>query len=190
MSSELIVNDEAALRKRCDPVSRKDGLEIVSHLMFWMRRNNVKANKRLSPSELKGELNPRRPMAALGLAAPQLGIHKQVCVTCIKGVWQFYLNPRIVAHSATLIPWEEGCLSFPGKLVDTYRFAWVKVMADNLDEPRLLGPQTPQDWCGDNLLKSVVAQHEIGHLSSRLMMDFTTKEYDDPCVWFDVRPVG
>lgn len=174
---ELVANDRDFLRRPSEPVSLKEGREVARKLAAWLERNNKKAGKplkdyeRKSGSDGKVGVNPRRPKFALGLAAPQLGLLKRVCVTCVGGRTLVFINPRIIERCAAEISWEEGCLSFPGEQVETMRAAWVKVEADNWPGPVLFGPPTVEQWSASSLLASVVVQHELDHLDGVLIFD-------------------
>jgi len=118
----------------------------------------------------------------VGLAAPQIGILKQVCV--IRAMKPIVLvNPRIV--SAEGETWyQEGCLSFPGASVRTRRHTDIVVKVDYLG----VGTEVIQEWkedvelafSGDGfhqieedmaLLECVAVQHEVDHLSGVLFFD-------------------
>jgi peptide deformylase len=146
-----LVTDEASLRKPCFKVSLKQGKEIGRKLISFLREYN------------RNHLNQ-----AIGLAAPQLGITAQVCI--IANLGQFLLvNPVITEHSETQNVTTEGCLSLPGKRVQTYRWEWVKISADNFTYPLLFSG-----------FDAVVAQHEIGHLFSELIYDRVDPNYRNP----------
>ncbi len=108
----------------------------------------------------------------VGLAAPQIGIHKQVCLLKPGGKPWVLMNPILVAHSETKIPVTEGCLSFPGKHVETFRYLWVEYATLNLGVV-CFGPKNPDDFSAQSLLISVIAQHEVDHLFSKLFFDAT-----------------
>ncbi len=87
-----------------------------------------------------------------GLAANQIGITKRFFV------WNFgmVINPRIIQHSDETVENPEGCLSFPGKLVNKARYRWIKV--DYIDERGILM---------DKMLvgnPAIIFQHETNHL--------------------------
>ena len=66
----------------------------------------------------------------IGLAAPQIGIQKSVCVINVKEPIVL-VNPKIVETSDETLIFPEGCLSFPNKHVRTTRFVEITVEADN-----------------------------------------------------------
>lgn len=188
---DLVINNEHLLRHPSLPVSQKEGREIARRLSAWLERNNRKATAPLKLYERKTDSfgrthrNPRRPSLALGIAAPQLGMFKRVAVVSVGGGPVVLINPRVTARSDSLLPWTESCLSFPGREVDTYRYAWVEVICNHWLAPERFGPRTPEDWTRAKLLASVCVQHEIGHLAGLLIFDCTTRDYPDPLTWFD-----
>jgi peptide deformylase len=68
-----------------------------------------------------------------GLAAPQVGVNKQLMVYNVRGDRRAWLsevvlvNPRIVEASTTTAIDEEACLSFPDISGPVTRHVWVKV---------------------------------------------------------------
>ena len=98
----------------------------------------------------------------VGLAAPQVGIHKKVCVINVRKPI-ILVNPKIISKFKK-IAFPEGCLSFPGESVLTQRYANIAVKADN-------HPQTLFFNCDDDALECVCVQHEIDHLEGILMHD-------------------
>jgi peptide deformylase len=102
-----------------------------------------------------------------GLAAPQIGINKNVIVIgqklndgLFKGV---FINPKIKNYSGYLIRNPEGCLSFPGIEINVNRVINVEV-----------------EWYDENKkfhtvvfsgIKAIILQHEIDHLNGILFID-------------------
>ncbi len=110
---------------------------------------------------------------AVGLAAPQIGIAKSVAIILHKGtgVTLPLINPKIIEHSEVKVPWTEGCLSFPGKIVETFRYLWIKVACDNWDAPRDYGMVGELQYEPVALFDCVAIQHEIDHLQGILFFD-------------------
>ena len=54
---------------------------------------------------------------AVGIAAPQIGILKQLILCKINGKWECMVNPTWKPRYSELKESKEGCLSFPGKEV-------------------------------------------------------------------------
>ncbi len=172
-----IVTDEVVLRTPSEPVRNlKEGGEIARKLHYALNRINVRAHHQQKRYNSSKEGTVAKPLFAVGLSAPQIGIQKQVCLVAISSFRMVLINPRVVAHADYKIPWREGCLSFPGKEVDTWRWPWIEV--ETLDfSRRVIGLK---DQIGTDLVfKSVVAQHEICHLQGLLYTDFQTQDYPD-----------
>jgi peptide deformylase len=103
----------------------------------------------------------------VGLAAPQVGVSKQIAIInpeledekkLIKMV-----NPRIVAVSKETDSLEEGCLSVPGVRGEVVRAANIKVVYQDEN-----GSEHMLD--ADGFLARII-QHEIDHLNGVLFID-------------------
>jgi peptide deformylase len=179
----MIVTNEPDLRKPCEPVkNRNEGGTIARMLVATLERHNSRARKQARIGVT------RSASIGVGLSAPQIGVHKRVCLIYVHEVPLVLMNPVIVDHSPVRVPFDEGCLSFPGEEVDTWRHLWVTVKTMNLREPMTFGPTDPSAVNATALLRSVVAQHEIAHLHGLLMWDFSKKEYPPPAEWDSWRP--
>ncbi len=99
----------------------------------------------------------------VGLAAPQIGVSKQVFVVKDGHHYYGFMNPEIVERSEETITTKEGCLSFPGLWIDVERSRKVKVEALTEDGDRML---LEAEGTG-----AVVFQHEIDHLFGNLFID-------------------
>jgi len=97
-----------------------------------------------------------------GLAAPQIGVSKQIIVIDVGDGPICLINPQIV-HSAGEEIDVEGCLSIPGVRGYVKRSSTVVVKA--LDEKG-----RPVRVTGEGLLARAL-QHEIDHLNGVLMTD-------------------
>jgi len=129
-------------------------------------RKKSKAVLEITPQikEIFQEMSKTMYLAmGIGLAAPQVGINKQMIILDIGQGLVCLLNPRIVYKSGHSVL-EEGCLSFPGISVKVRR--WAKVKVEALDSEGR--PVTMQ---GAGLLAHVL-QHEIDHLRGRLIIDY------------------
>ncbi len=103
----------------------------------------------------------------IGLAAPQIGVQRQVFVYDIDEERKVILNPQIVESSGEWV-YDEGCLSIPGLYVEMLRPKKVLVRGINLD-----GNQVEIE--ADELLARLF-QHEIDHLNGVLMFDRMTSD--------------
>lgn len=98
-----------------------------------------------------------------GLAAPQVGVLRRVCVVEVEeGHVIELINPRIVARAGEQYE-QEGCLSIPGEYAVTKRPRHVTVRA--LD-------RTGKEFevIGSDLLARALC-HEIDHLDGHLYID-------------------
>lgn len=100
--------------------------------------------------------------SGVGLAANQVGIDMQMAVIDVGGALIKMVNPVIIKSegSSSL---EEGCLSVPDAQVNVRRAQ--KVTVNFLDENG-----EPSQLKADGLLARAI-QHEIDHLSGRLILD-------------------
>ena len=109
----------------------------------------------------------------IGLAAPQVGVHKQLLVIDLDleeaaTPPMVLINPEITASGASLNTYEEGCLSIPKVYLDVVRPSTVEVSyRDELGRPRRLK--------ADGLLARCI-QHEMDHLNGVLFVDRVTDE--------------
>jgi peptide deformylase len=104
----------------------------------------------------------------IGLAAPQVGIHKQlIVVDCdIENAATpplVLINPVITSHSKDTSVVQEGCLSIPKVFLDVTRPEVIEVSyKDDQGRPRKL--------VAKDLLARVI-QHELDHLNGVLFVD-------------------
>ncbi len=107
----------------------------------------------------------------VGLAAPQVGILKQVVVIDTTGEGAYVLiNPRIVETSGEQIG-DEGCLSVIGKSGVVRRPNYVKVVALNEDMEEI-------EVVGTELLARALC-HELDHLEGKLYVDLVEGSLDE-----------
>ena len=103
----------------------------------------------------------------IGLAAPQVGIHKRIVVIDLKENEEpspiIFINPKILYSSEEKSTNEEGCLSIPGYYAEVERPKVVDV--EWID---LKGKKTEKRITD---LLSVCIQHEIDHLNGILFID-------------------
>lgn len=126
----------------------------------------------VAPGEDLGDLPARliagmRGHDGIGLAAPQLGEQRRVIAVADPAVEPLQpvlmVNPEIIASTGPEVPFEEGCLSFPGLFFDVVRPRAVTVRYRDLAGAE----QTLQD---DGILARVI-QHEVDHLDGILYID-------------------
>lgn len=100
----------------------------------------------------------------IGLAAPQIGVSKQVIVVDTGQDKMALINPEIVKKSKDKSILEEGCLSLPGILVNVPRPISIKVKGLDIKGKEV-------EFNADHLLSKVL-QHEIDHLKGKLIIDY------------------
>ncbi|CAB4896731.1 unannotated protein [freshwater metagenome] len=103
----------------------------------------------------------------IGLAAPQIGVQKQIFVWEIDGEEMVVINPEIVESSGEWV-YEEGCLSIPGLHVEMLRPNAVLMRGRDLDGNEI-------EIEADELLGRLF-QHELDHLNGILMFDRMTPD--------------
>jgi peptide deformylase len=109
----------------------------------------------------------------IGLAAPQVGIHKQlIVIDCEPDNPEapplVLINPTIKKYGNTLCKDQEGCLSIPGVYLDVERPDTIEIAyKDEFGRPRTLK--------ATELLARAI-QHEMDHLSGVLFVDRVENE--------------
>ncbi len=143
----IIVAPDPRLKLTCAPVAKVDAK--VARLMDDMLETMYAA-------------------PGIGLAAPQVGVHKRVIVIDTakpdeKPQPLKLANPELVATSEELKSWDEGCLSLPEHYAEVVRPARVAVRyLDEHDKTREIE--------ADGVL-AVCLQHEMDHLDGILFVD-------------------
>jgi peptide deformylase len=115
----------------------------------------------------------------IGLAAPQVGVSKQIIVVDLSsfddGPRIALINPEIVWKSDETCTYDEGCLSVPGIYSDVIRPAKIKVKGYTIDGKHI-------SFDADGVFARVL-QHEIDHLNGKLFIEYlspeTIKEFSD-----------
>ena len=109
----------------------------------------------------------------IGLAAPQVGVHKQLLVIDLDpdnpaAPPMVLINPEIRSFGSGVDTYEEGCLSIPGVYLNVVRPTVVEVgFRDEMGRPQKLK--------ADGLLARCI-QHEMDHLNGVLFVDRVTDE--------------
>ncbi len=103
----------------------------------------------------------------LALAAPQIGVQKQIFVWDFGDDPKAVFNPEIVESDGEWV-YEEGCLSIPGLYVEIARPKQVHLRGVDVDG-------NPVEWEADEL-EARMFQHELDHLNGVLMFDRMTAE--------------
>ena len=118
----------------------------------------------------------------IGLAANQVGIDAAVAVVNVREPIVL-INPEIVSRE-TEIPYYEGCLSYPGKGVNTKRYETIEVKTEQIEGSWIfsgvdIGKSGKGTWQKSEVkedralrtLQAVCVQHEIDHLNGVVCMD-------------------
>ncbi len=147
MIRSILIHPDPRLKKPCDLVDEFDG-EL----------------RKLAEDMLETMYDA----PGIGLAAPQIGMMKQVLVMdCIKdgpARPMVLVNPKVVWASEDLSTYEEGCLSIPDQYAEVQRPAEVRVEWQGLD-----GRSQEEHFSG---LWATCVQHEIDHLKGKLFIDY------------------
>ena len=106
----------------------------------------------------------------VGLAAPQIGVSKKICIIHLAEVEKgkqakdiLLINPKIVFESQVETLMIEGCLSFPEQFYEIWRPSNVHVeYQDENGNKKLLKAKD---------LIARVAQHEVDHLNGKLFIN-------------------
>ncbi|CAL4962459.1 unnamed protein product [Urochloa decumbens] len=109
----------------------------------------------------------------MGLSAPQVGVNVQLMVfnpAGVKGEGEeiVLVNPVVYKSAKRLLPFEEGCLSFPGIYANVMRPESVKIEAQDIT-----GAKIKVKLSG---LPARVFQHEFDHLLGILFFDRMTMD--------------
>lgn len=146
---ELITGkDNKILRSRAEPVEKitSETRELIRKMKKIMKTNS-----------------------GVGLAAPQIGIQKQIFVAELiyedeeNGTFYAAVNPKIINLSKEKEKLEEGCLSLPKVYGEVERPK--KIVVEYLDE---MGKKKRLKASG---LLARIFQHEIDHLNGNLFID-------------------
>ena len=112
-------------------------------------------------------------MDGVGLAGPQVGLDLSIAILTIpqkqEGKYKRYvlINPEITHKKGSILS-QEGCLSFPGLVVEVERATEVKVQY--LNEKGL-----PVELNAKGFL-AIVLQHEIDHLQGITFIDHLSSD--------------
>ena len=104
----------------------------------------------------------------IGLAAPQVGINKQLLVIDVELKDEsksplVMINPEVKSSGGDLVNGEEGCLSIPEVFLDVVRPDRIEVSYRDEDG-------RPKSLTAEGLLARVI-QHEMDHLNGVLFVD-------------------
>ncbi len=98
----------------------------------------------------------------IALAAPQIGVQKQIFVWDLDGERQVIFNPEIVESDGEWV-YDEGCLSIPGLYVEMLRPKTVLMRGVDING-EVIEREADE-------LEARMYQHELDHLHGVLMFD-------------------
>jgi peptide deformylase len=132
---------DSILRKECEPIEEitPEISKLIEDMFETMYKNQ-----------------------GVGLAAPQVGISKQLAVIDVGKGPMVLINPRVVRKKGKVF-FEEGCLSIPGEYLKIRRAKEVEVEA--FDEK-----MNKFSLKASGLL-AICLQQEMGHLNGILMFE-------------------
>lgn len=140
----IIINNEEALRVKCEDVRPEEVGQLIAQL------------------EKELEYSARMGRPGIGLAAPQIGIAKNIAIVRIDNNYKVDLiNCKIKDQYDPIMFRGEGCLSFPGRIESTTRFQEIHVINNMV---------SPNSFIAGGLM-AIVCQHEIDHLNGILLPD-------------------
>ena len=138
-------------------------LDIVTfgHPSLNMRSTNVTSfdNELKNLTSMMLEIMYAAP--GVGLAAPQIGINKNVFVFDVGDGPNIAVNPKSIKKSGK-INFLEGCLSLPGYFWEISRSEHAKMACFDLEGNKII-------YEGDDLLGRVL-QHELDHLKGKVLL--------------------
>ncbi|MFZ5365577.1 MAG: peptide deformylase [Patescibacteria group bacterium] len=146
--------------------------DIITHPNKILRAKNIE----IGPEEIKTEgfkrlvLDMAETMHkedGIGLAAPQIGTNKRICVINTENGDLVLINPRIIRKSLKKIIDEEGCLSVPGIFGTVKRYKKIKVKALDINGREMI-------FVAAGMFARVI-QHEVDHLDGVLFIDKVIK---------------
>ena len=160
----------------------KEAIDNPPLEIFKLGSNTLRTNaKRISKVDIETRKLAREMLQSMysakgiGLAAPQVGISKELLVIDINfedsaAEPLILINPEITAFGSTLNSYEEGCLSIPGVYLNVIRPSTIKLkFRDEMGRPRKMN--------ADGLLARCI-QHEVDHLRGVLFVDRVTSKED------------
>ncbi len=141
-----IVTDQSVLRKKSEPANDLEVGDIVQQLSITI------------------------PDHALGLASPQIGVHKRVFLANLSSGSYAFINPEITFKSVDKVPSEESCLSLPGIARCVERHSQVHVTCYKLIDMKT-GDLTVDTEMKLKNHDAFVVQHENDHLNGILLVN-------------------
>jgi len=138
-------------------------LDIVTfgHPSLKMKSTDVTSfdNELKNLSDMMLEIMYGAP--GVGLAAPQIGINKNIFVFDVGEGPNIAVNPKLIKKTGK-INFLEGCLSLPGYYWEITRSEYAKIQCFDLQGNKII-------YEGDDLIGRVL-QHELDHLKGKVLL--------------------
>ena len=164
---------------------------MTNKVINCLKENNPVINKKLKEVSVDEGLSIAKDLFnilaerkdGIGLAANQVGIDAAVAVVNVREPI-ILINPTIIKQWDK-VPYNEGCLSFKGKAVNTSRYKNIIIKTEQeQSEWYFSGAPNPSDGKGSwekessskqdqelRLLETICVQHEIDHLNGMTIHD-------------------
>lgn len=143
------------LRIYPDPILREKAKSVLKEQLPTEEFRQLILNMEQTMNENEG----------VGLAAPQIGISRQLCIVKTGDGTLVLINPRIKKLSWKKQTGEEGCLSIPGVFGQVRRHHKISVTT-------LRGDGKLVTFTAEGMLARII-QHEVDHLNGVLFIDRT-----------------
>ena len=140
---ELVKYPNPVLKKSCSPVTivGKEERDLLENLVKTMYLNQ-----------------------GIGLAAPQIGINRQMAVVDVDRESLLKLINPLIVEAGGVETMEEGCLSIPDVYINVKRPKRIKLKSLDENGREIIMEATD--------LKARAILHEIDHLRGRLITDY------------------
>ena len=136
----MIITDEKLLRVQCENVLPEEIGQLREKLEYELKHSSI---------------------PGIGLAAPQIGINKNMAIVRTNEGNVDLVNCKIKQAYEKFLFEGEGCLSFPDRYENTFRYNEIYVVENAVE---------PYKFICVGLL-AIVIQHELDHLVGRLLPD-------------------
>lgn len=153
----MIITDIEKLKQISEPVSLSEAPEIINLL-----------DTELALANKLGHYG-------IGLAAPQIGIYKQVAIVRIGDIKINLVNAEVLDKRLRVIG-TEGCLSLPDKSCRVERFNEIVVL--NQSNFSDFDEKIPIKFVAYGI-PAICVQHELNHLDGVLITDISLPEHRD-----------
>lgn len=148
-TEDNIVTDLSILQQ----ISRKTSFEECDEIDLFNRMRTLVKSKKLWTD-------------GLGLCAIQIGIDLSALYYEIENRLVHIVNPVIIEENEKFIAKSEGCLSFPGQRIDTYRYKNIIVEADvRIFDKKNSGDIKRNIKFSADDLEAHILEHEVDHLN-------------------------